>query len=58
MTERAEIQVRVGDSADDHSTLALLVSPLTGKTTIKTGPASLPSPTNDAEASDREDTGW
>jgi general secretion pathway protein H len=58
MTERAEIQIRIGDSADEHSTLTLLVSPLTGKTTIKTGPVALATPTNENEASDREDTGW
>jgi len=57
-TERAAIQLRIGDSPDDDQTLTLLVSPLTGKVTIKGGPVELQLPTDDATASDRQDTTW
>jgi general secretion pathway protein H len=55
-TERASIQLRVGESADDTSTLTLLVSPLTGKVTVKGGAAELVVPTDEGQASDRVDT--
>jgi general secretion pathway protein H len=55
-TERAAIQLRVGDSEEDSSTLTLLLSPLTGKVTVKGGPAELVVPTDDAHSSDRTDT--
>jgi len=58
LTERASIQVRIGDSEEDYRTLTLLVSPLTGKVTVKTGPVELEVPTDDASASDRQDTGF
>ena len=54
-TERAEIQVRVGKDEDDSQTLTLLVSPLTGKVTTKSGPFALKLPTDDKEASEREE---
>jgi general secretion pathway protein H len=57
MTERASIQLRYGESADDTNTLTLLVSPLTGKVTIKQGAVDLVVPTDDEAASDRQDTG-
>jgi general secretion pathway protein H len=57
MTERASIQLRIGDSAEDYQTLTLLVSPLTGKVSMKGGPVELEIPTDDEHASDREDTG-
>ncbi len=57
-TELASIQVRIGDSTTDEDTLTLLVSPLTGKVTIKNGPVELQIPTDDNQASDREDTGF
>jgi general secretion pathway protein H len=57
-TERASIQLRIGDSTDDDRTLTLLVTPLTGKVTIKGGPAELQLPTDDTTASDRQDTSW
>jgi general secretion pathway protein H len=57
-TERAAIQVRIGDSDADARTLTLLVSPLTGKVTIKGGAVELEMPTDDAHVSDREDTGF
>jgi general secretion pathway protein H len=56
-TERASIQLRVGKSEDDSDTLTLLVSPLTGKVTVKYGPVPVPNPHDDKEASERDDTG-
>jgi general secretion pathway protein H len=56
-TELASIQLRIGDSTDDADTMTLLVSPLTGKVTIKNGPVALLRPRDDKEASEREDTG-
>lgn len=56
-TERASIQIRKGTSTDDSDTLTLVVSPLTGKVTVKNGPVALTMPTDDKEASEREDTG-
>jgi general secretion pathway protein H len=58
LTERASIQIRIGDSEEDYQTLTLLVSPLTGKVTVKGGPVELEMPTNDTQASDRQDTGF
>src|SRR4029077_20179696 len=58
MTERASIQLRLGDSTDDSDTLTLLVSPLTGKVTAKDGPVSLVIPVDDKSASEREDTNF
>lgn len=57
-TERSSIQLRIGDSEENQRTLTLLVSPLTGKVTMKTGPVELELPTDDSKASDREDTGF
>jgi general secretion pathway protein H len=56
-TERASIQVHIGDSAEDAEILTLLVSPLTGKVTIKSGPVAVSQPADDKEASEREDRG-
>lgn len=56
-TERASIQIHIGDSTDDPETLTLLVSPLTGKVTIKSGPVAVSQPLDDKEASEREDRG-
>lgn len=58
LTERASIQIRIGESEEDYQTLTLLVSPLTGKVTVKGGPVELQMPTDDATASDRKDTGF
>jgi general secretion pathway protein H len=55
-TERASIQLQIGEQEDDDRTLTLLISPLTGKVTIKGGPAELQLPTDDQGASDRQDT--
>jgi general secretion pathway protein H len=57
-TERAAIQIRIGDAPEDERTLTLLVSPLTGKVTVKGGPVELQLPTDDATSSDRQDTTW
>ena len=55
-TERAAIQLQIGDEEDDDRTLSLVVSPLTGKVKMKAGPAELQVPVDDATASDRVDT--
>jgi general secretion pathway protein H len=55
-TENASIQVRIGDSGDESEIVTLLVSPLTGKVTIKSGPAELVVPMDDVQASDRKET--
>jgi general secretion pathway protein H len=55
LTERASIQIRIGESNEDSSTLSLLVAPLTGKVTVKSGPVPVPQPADDKEASERED---
>jgi general secretion pathway protein H len=57
-TERASIQLRVGDSTEDADTLTLLVAPLTGRVTSQRGSVDMPEPRDDREASDREDTGF
>jgi len=57
LTERASIQLRVGSSIRDNETLTLVVSPLTGKVTIKDGPVALTKPDDDNAASEREDRG-
>jgi general secretion pathway protein H len=57
-TERASIEIRIGDAEEDARTLTVLVSPLTGKVVVKGGPAELEVPTDDDHASDRQDTGF
>jgi general secretion pathway protein H len=57
-TERAAIQLRIGDTGDDSQTLTLLVSPLTGKVTVKGGAADMVVPMDDTQASDRVDTAF
>ncbi len=54
-TERAAIQLKAGDGDDESGVVTLLVSPLTGKVTIKDGAHDLVMPTDDREASERED---
>jgi general secretion pathway protein H len=59
LTERASIQLRIGDSIEDSRTLTLVVaSPLTGKVAVKSGPAELELPIDADHASDRTDTGF
>ena len=57
LTERASIEIRIGASDEDGDTLTLVVSPLTGKVTVKNGPVALTIPTDDHQASDRQDNG-
>lgn len=61
-TERASIQLRIGKNEEgkspaDAETLTLIVSPLTGKVTLKEGAVALVVPKDDREASEREDLG-
>lgn len=56
-TERAAIQLKIGDATDEKEATTLVVSPLTGKVTVKDGAVSLPNPQDDKEASEREDPG-
>jgi general secretion pathway protein H len=56
-TERASIQLKIGDSDAEANALTLLVSPLTGKVTIKDGAVAIPNPLDDKEASERQDPG-
>jgi general secretion pathway protein H len=56
-TERAVIQVRIGDKDDDSDTMSLVVSALTGKVTVKPGNVPLDTPQDDKEASEREAPG-
>jgi general secretion pathway protein H len=58
LTERASIQLRIGDKTEDSSTMTLIVSPLTGKVTIKGGPVALKPLAGDQSDSEREDTGF
>jgi general secretion pathway protein H len=59
LTERASIQLRIGDSMEDSRTLTLIVSsPLTGKVVIKGGAAELELPIDADHASDRTDNGF
>jgi general secretion pathway protein H len=57
LTERASIQVHIGSDTTE-TTLTLLVSPLTGRVTVKPGAVDLKMPTDDSTASDRTDTGY
>lgn len=56
-TERASIQLRIGKSTAEDDAMTLLVSPLTGKVAVKSGAIALTNPTDDKEASEREDPG-
>jgi general secretion pathway protein H len=54
-TERCAIQIAIGDEKEESSVLTLMVSPLTGKVTMKPGAVALQLPTDDAAASEREE---
>lgn len=54
-TERAAIQLKVGQGDEEEGTITLMVAPLTGKVTVKDGALELPPQTDDKAASDRED---
>lgn len=56
-TERASIQLKIGDSDDERDAVTLIVSPLTGKVAVKDGAVEVPKPEDDKEASEREDPG-
>ena len=56
-TERAAIQLRIGNSLQDIDALTLIVAPLTGAVTVKPGALDLKVPKDDSEASEREDRG-
>ena len=59
-TERAAIQLLKGGAAVEprpEDVITLLVSPLTGKTSVKRGRVAMPRPRDDAEESERADTG-
>ncbi len=57
MTERASIVLKSTAENDDATSITVLVSPLTGTTTIKSGAVALKMPVDDKEASEREDRG-
>jgi general secretion pathway protein H len=57
MTERSAIQLRVGESEDPSNIVTLVVQPLTGRVTVKSGPVEIVAPKDDQEASEREDPG-
>jgi general secretion pathway protein H len=54
-TERASIQLKIGDSTEDYQTVSLLTAPLTGKVSVRDGAVPLAIPTDDKGASDREE---
>lgn len=56
-TERAAIQLQVGQGEEAAHIVTLVVAPLTGKVTIKDGAVEFVNPIDDKEASEREDTG-
>lgn len=56
-TERASIQLKIGDDKDEKNALTLLVAPLTGKATVKDGAVEMPKPVDDRESSERQDPG-
>lgn len=56
-TERAAIQLQIGQGEEAAHVVTLVVAPLTGKVTVKDGAIELVKPSDDKEASDREDTG-
>ena len=56
-TERANIQLKVGESTNEKEAMTLVVSPLTGKVTVKDGAVPLTTPEDDKAASEREDPG-
>ena len=56
LTERASIVLRKGTSTDDGDALTVMIAPLTGTGTVKSGAVSLPKP-EDKDFSEREDQG-
>ena len=57
-TERAAIQIMIKNSTIDADALTILISPLTGKADLRRGRLTMPRPRDDADASERQDTGF
>ena len=57
-TERAAIQLKIGEGDDESNTVTLMVAPLTGKVTVKDGAVELPQLQDDKEASEREEAAF
>ena len=56
-TERASIQLKVGDANEEKDAVTLMVAPLTGKVTVKDGAVPIAKPFDDRELNEREDPG-
>jgi general secretion pathway protein H len=56
-TERASIQLKVGEATNEHDAITLSVAPLTGKVTVTDGAIALPKALDDKDLSEREDPG-
>jgi general secretion pathway protein H len=56
-TERASIQLKIGEDKEEKDAITLLVAPLTGKTTVKDGAVEIAKPVDDSESSERRDPG-
>jgi general secretion pathway protein H len=56
-TERASIQLKVGEANEEKDAITLIVAPLTGKVTVKDGAIAMPKPVDDTESSERTDPG-
>lgn len=56
-TERASIQLKIGDDDNEKNAITLIVAPLTGKVTVKDGAVALTNPSDERELSEREDPG-
>jgi len=56
-TERASIQLKVGEANEEKDAITLMVAPLTGKVTVKDGAVALPKPSDERGLNEREDPG-
>jgi general secretion pathway protein H len=57
LTERASIQLAIGQSKEANSQLTILISPLTGKVTLRQGAVRLERIGDERDLSEREDPG-
>jgi len=57
-TEHAAIQLNIKGSDEEADVMTILVSPLTGKATLRKGKVAMPKPRTDEEESERQDTGF
>lgn len=57
-TEHAAIQIAIKNSTIDADALTVLIAPLTGKAELRRGRLTMPRPRDDADASERQDTGF